>query len=266
MNDGKIDLSSLLTSEESKQRKQLRRTCETLNQQLVKEGVVNEIGSMKRSEAIKSQLAEAEQALREFEDGLHARHPEMALKRIAKTATLEDVGRVLPEDTALLEYATITTARTDETVLFVVTRHNGTPQLYVHRIALGRFEIRPHVEALRMDCSDPRKAYASQAADMYRLLIKPAEAELHGAKKLIICPDGPLWDVPFAALLKEGTGFSGPAKRHHFLIEDYELNYAFSATGANAALSVRSAADRQKPAKTMLAFADAAFGDETIWR
>ena len=36
--------------------------------------------------------------------------------------------------------------------------------------------------------------------ELYDQLLKPAEAQLAGKSKLIVIPDGPLWDVPFEAL------------------------------------------------------------------
>jgi CHAT domain-containing protein len=87
---------------------------------------------------------------------------------------------------------------------------------------------------------------------MYRLLLPPAATrQLAGKKRLIVCPDGPLWDVPFAAL-NDGK---------KFLLERYELAYAYSATGAQATLLARTGKKRTKPTGTLLALANPDFGD-----
>ena len=38
------------------------------------------------------------------------------------------------------------------------------------------------------------------ARELYDLLLKPAESQMAQKSRLIIVPDGPLWDVPFEAL------------------------------------------------------------------
>jgi CHAT domain-containing protein len=79
-----------------------------------------------------------------------------------------------------------------------------------------------------------------------------------------------LWDVPFAALLggkKEvGSREAGSSRSSNFqlptssfLLNRFALSYAYSATGAMAALQGRSAAPL-RPKKTLLALANPAFG------
>lgn len=48
--------------------------------------------------------------------------------------------------------------------------------------------------------SDPRRDYEEKARELYTLLLPPAAKQLVGRKRLIVCPDGPLWGLPFQAL------------------------------------------------------------------
>jgi CHAT domain-containing protein len=54
------------------------------------------------------------------------------------------------------------------------------------------------------------------ARRLYDQLIKPAEKHLLGVTKLIMVPDGPLWDLPFQALHRGQT----------YLLEDFAISYA----------------------------------------
>ncbi len=44
------------------------------------------------------------------------------------------------------------------------------------------------------------------AARLSHLLLSPASAQLIGKKRLVLCPDGPLWNVPFQALTLPSVG------------------------------------------------------------
>ncbi len=261
--DGKIQLSGSLSQEEKSQEKLLRQKSDALNFQLVRENVQNEIGSRKRSEGIKLQIAIAERDLQVFEDSLYSRHPDIAQKRVAKTIEMKDVAKFLPEDTALLEYVTLKAGKMDETVLFVVTCKAGAPVLSTYILPLKQSSLIRQIDALRSACADPRKPYLMEAQALYKTLIAPAEARVKGKKRLLICPDGVLWDVPFAALIaKSGTPSIPSRHGARFLIRQFEIVYAYSATGAQAELNLQGRGDRRRPTKTILAFADPDFGGD----
>ena len=241
MASGRVNLDSELTAEEQAQDKALSQKASVLNQQMVKEGVENEVGAKKRFAALKEELKATESQLQTFTDTLYARHPKLAQKRVAKTATVTDITRLLPADTALLDYIVLSQ---DKLALFVVTRHG----VKVLTLPLHYASLVTKAADFRTTCADPRKDYKKSARDLYVLLLAPATKHLAGIKRLVICPDGALWDVPFQALVSEGK----------FLAQRYELSYAYSATGAQAALTVK--AGRKKPTQTVLAIANPDFG------
>ena len=257
--EGKANLAPRMTDAEKQREHELRREADVLNARMVAEGVRNEVGAKKRFAALKSQLARTEDALQAFTTSLYARYPELARKRVARTATLADVARFLPPDTALLEYVVLegesSQEEIDRTVLFVVTRPKVGAAATVRAYSLPtahRRLVANRVDAFRAACADPRKPYAKQADALYRLLLAPAAKQLAGKKRLLICPDGPLWDLPFAAL-HDGR---------RFLLERYEIAYAYSATGAQAALLAKTDKRRARPTGTLLVLANPDFGNE----
>lgn len=265
MASGRVDVRQRMTEAEEQQERELRGRADQLNAQMVKEGVQNEVGAKRRFAALKEQLIQAESELQTFTDSLYARHPDLARKRAAKTATLADIARLLPADAALLEYVALNTGAgknarikidknaIDQTVLFVVTKAAGNVTVKTYLLPVSRAALAKKTDALRAACADPRKPYQSAAREMYRLLVPPAAArQLAGKTRLLVCPDGPLWDVPFAAL--------HDGKR--FLLQRHEIAYAYSATGAQAALLAKAgAAKRPEPARTLLALANPLFDE-----
>ncbi len=250
LDSSKVDLLPRLTAEERQRLASLRARPDALNKQMIAEGVKNEVGSKKRFEALQEQLRLAERDLSAYADTLYGRHPDIAQARSAHTLSVKEAARLLPPDTALLEYAprrpVLGNDLSERVVLFVVTSDG---QVSVHDLPTTLNQLRQLAPAFRAACADPRKAYQPQARQLYDLLLAPAEKRLANKKHLLICPDGPLWDVPFAALRDE---------KNRFVADRYLLSFAYSATGAQAALAPRR---RARPAGSVLALANPDFGE-----
>src|SRR5262249_11689979 len=76
----------------------------------------------------------------------------------------------------------------------------------------------------------------------------PASKSIRAKQSLIICPDGNLWQVPFAAL-QDVAG--------KFLIDRDDLTLAYSATGWHAATTIRKVQQASHSSATrMLVMAD----------
>ena len=248
--NGKADLTTRLSDAERKQLATLRAHSDTLNKKMIAEGVNNEVGSKKRFAAQQEELRMAERDLTAFTDGLYARHPDVAQARAVHTLTVKEAARLLPSDTALLEYAIRqdTSRPEGETrlALFVVTP-DGKASTY--DLPASRIQLKTLSSQFRALCANPHSSYQAQARQLYRLLLAPAEARLAGKKHWLICPDGPLWNVPFAAL-QDSKG--------RFVSQRHTLTFAYSATGAATALTKRT---RPRPSGSVLALANPDFGD-----
>ena len=199
---------------------------------------------------LREQLNRAETDLQFFTDTLYSAHPELATKNIATTATLNDVARFLPPDAALLEYVTLQMRDTSRTLLFCVTAENGRAQIKAYPIEQSATQLSARVEKFLAACRNPD---AKIESDLYNSLVAPAAAQLEGKTHLIICPDGPLWSLPFQAL-KIFDSEAAP-----FLLEKYRISYAFSATAAGAAHDARQNTNRARPTGTLLAMANPQF-------
>lgn len=246
---GHADLSALLTPAEREKEKNLRRRAAELGQQLLAEAAQTKRDDA-RLKALRSQLQVSEDELARFADALYAKHPDLATKRAARTATLTDIAASLPPDTALLSYASLSNGGLDHTVVFCVTQTDGKPVLQTFTIALKADELSQRSQAFRVACTDPRREYSARAKALYELLIGPAANQLKGKKRLIISPDGALWGVPFQAL-QNADG--------RFLAQDFDLVYAYSATAAQAGLSRARQVQMAGSANSLLVMANPQF-------
>ncbi len=278
MSSGRVVLNASLTVHERDQEQELRGHAELLNRQMVREGVNNALGAKRRFAALQVQLRQAESDLQTFEDSISARHPHLARKRAAAAITLPELARLLPSDTALLEYTALNNERDEKSngfALFVITVHAGHADVAAYNLPIITKALIGKVDAFRAACADPRRPYRSRARALYRLLIAPAAKQLAGKKRLIICPDGPLWNVPFAALTPPMvnrigihtsryalTGGQEPKGRAPFLAERFEIAYAYSATGMQATLLASRQPGRVPPTRTLLVMANPDFGGE----
>ncbi len=168
-------------------------------------------------------LGKARQDLEEFRRALYLHRPDLQSRRAEfAPASPEDLGRSLFHERpglVVLSYL----VGDDETLLFVLTapdRDGGSCRLAVRRIDVSSKELAEAVEQFREGCSDPGKG-EPDSDDLYRWLVAPADAELKGARQVIIVPDGVLHTLPFQAL-------KGPDDRR--LIERFAVSYAPSIT------------------------------------
>ena len=151
--------------------------------------------------ALKKQLDVAENDAQRITNAIYARHPDVARKRMARTVTWDDLAAFVPADTALLDYVEVD----QHIVLFCATVKNGISVLKGYPIG-SRDRLVEFTDDFRAVCADPQQNYHSKAKELYDLLIAPAAAHLVGKKRLLVCPDGPLWGLPFQALRAPGAG------------------------------------------------------------
>ncbi len=167
-------------------------------------------------------LAASLQLVRQQRDsylvGLYAAHPELRVRRgEAPTATLADAVDVLAAGTALVEYAV-----TDAWVYaLVVTRGAGGPSLDVRRLSIPPAELARRCAAFREQLGARDLAFGAEAHRLYEAVLAPIAGTLGRANRLVIVPDGPLWELPFQAL---------EPRPGRALLEDDVISYAPSLT------------------------------------
>ena len=175
----------------------LRARCAQLNAALVGEGLHNEVGGKKRFATLQGELHEAEQALARYYDQLHARSPETALRHVAASATQAQVQAQLGPRTVLLDF--VVSSQPEEPIRLVVLTARDAR---LCTLATPATELRAQVVALRQACSRPDRPWADAAKALAQSLLAPLEGYLAAAEQVVVCPDGFLWDVPFAVLLR----------------------------------------------------------------
>ncbi len=130
--------------------------------------------------------------------------------------------------------------------LFVITKAETMVDpvtLKVYPLGIKAQELTKLSKNFRQRVAERDLTIKTPARGLYNLLVKPAEKQLQGVNKLVIVPDGPLWELPFQALHRGQTGY---------LLEDYAVSYAHS-------LSVLREMDRKAAA-----FKTARKGPQTI--
>jgi len=140
--------------------------------------------------------------------------PEHAtLLSVTPSITLPQVrDQVLDAQTTLVEYFV-----TDEhTFAWVVDRQG----IHMAKLNITAGELRTQIDKLRPEVKDTEEANAVASA-LYDVLVAPLVAYLE-QPNLTIVAHGPLHYLPFAALWN--------AERAHYLIEDYTLTFAPSAS------------------------------------
>ena len=179
---------------------------------------------------------------------------------------LAEVGAGLPADTAALEYFVAEEA----TYLWLVRDGSVSEPI---RIKIEQSGLRERILAFRTTIEttstkmpgtpDPEEGMEEMSRDLYELLIAPVEDRLEGIEHLVIVPSGPLYYLPFCALIRcpdcEGPAFFGG----EYLIERFSLSYIPSLTTLKYAWA---AADAVPIEPLFLALADPTSGDPQFSR
>ena len=133
--------------------------------------------------------------------------PGFASLQYPQPLDLAGIRAALDPGTVFLAYA----VGKERTLLFAVEPAEAAgPGLSVFSLAVGESALREKVAAFRARVQRPiesaRPALTAQAAELYDLLLRPAEPRLLGSRRLLVSPDGPLHSLPLAALVrKEGS-------------------------------------------------------------
>ena len=246
--NGKADLLPSLSADERRELTDCRAVPDQLNRAMLAEGARNEVGGKLRFEALQQQLEEAERKLAALTDRLYVLHPDLAQARSVETADVGQAAKLLPPGSALVEYAMLRAGvgreALDRAVAFVVTSDGKITR---HDVGAAS-ELEKLAPMFRGVCADPHTPYAPLAHELYARLLAPLEARVGDRRQLLICPDGLLWEVPFAALMDSQNQFVG---------ERQILTFAGSATAARIALNTPR---RPAAINAVLALANPDFG------
>jgi CHAT domain-containing protein len=123
-------------------------------------------------------------------------HPVLELRH----QQIDDADVRMPDvltDAVLIDFAVLD----DETIAFAVTRgRGGETKIVSHRIAISRKVLAARVDELTTSVARRTLGYSASARRLYRLLLKPFEAEIAAHHTVCIIRDGVLWHLPFQVL------------------------------------------------------------------
>ena len=195
------------------------------------------------------QELQAARATREdFNAQMATAHPK---QKSAPTQSLQSLEALAPlirsKETALLKFA----VTEDRCYLFVL--HQGSServQLELATLDIPRGELEKQTTVFRAALAERSLGWQKSARELYDLLLSPAEKLWSGTHQLIVVPDGPLWELPFQALVD---------KTNRPLIETFTISYAPS---LSALLGERDLSRRARPPTTLLIFANPAVAEK----
>ena len=180
-----------------------------------------------RRSSLRDRLQKARVAYSTYRDRLFVAHPRLRIDRgELPSLKLEELGSLLEDgSTAVLEYV----ITPNNTYLFVLTSEKKSPrnsrataiELKVYPLEIKNEELAPKVSRFEQQISSRASDFEETAAELYDLLVKPAEDQISLKSKLVIIPDGLLWRLPFEALESE---------RGRYLVDQMQVSYAPSLT------------------------------------
>lgn len=240
---GRADHAGTIGADEQREQQRLRAALASLNARIIAERQ-RESPRASHLAALVADRESARLAFETFQAAAEAAHPQLDLRRgRAVPFRLADAAALLRDDaTAILEYV----LTGDAGYVFVLARGASGVRLDAFPLAAGRSVVSRQAERLRNKIAARDLSFADDARGLHRLLLGPALERLAGKTRLIVIPDGALWDVPFQ-VLQDTQG--------RYVIESAALSYAPSLTVLRESLRRR----RDRPS-TVLAMGKSDFG------
>ncbi|MCS6860433.1 MAG: CHAT domain-containing protein [Abditibacteriales bacterium] len=171
--------------------------------------------------ALIEQLQEQVKALaieqRQLANEIRRASPQYAALQYPQPLNLQETQGELEEGTLLLAYW----VDKNTCVLFSVSR----TELQVHRLPVRESDLRDRIGKFRAALVQ-RGDFRPLARDLYDVLLRPAQAQIDRAERVLICPDGPLHTLPFAALVERGS--QGREAKERYVVEAKPLHVAAS--------------------------------------
>jgi CHAT domain-containing protein/tetratricopeptide (TPR) repeat protein len=216
---GRVHVAAAMSAGERDEEQRLDAVASDWNRRLA------EAGNAAERSAARASWERAAGAADAFRDQFFAAHPELPAKHWDPAPlALAAMDKLLPPASALLEF----TVSDDHVYSFLITRGtDGQPCLQTRVARWERDALTGRIDDFRRQLASRDASYRQSAAQIYQSLLGPFDSELKGKATLVIVPDGPLWDLPFQALLT-------PDGRH--LLERQTVFYAPSLTFLNQTL------------------------------
>ena len=213
---GRADVSRVMTATEREDERRLNTAIVEAAQRLQR--ARRTPGNVAAVQAADGALRDARTRVEAFRTTLYTAHPELRGQRseAPPVGTGDLAAMVADGRSALVEFVVAPEA----TFAFVVTAGNPVVTT-VHRVALPVATLQRLVDDFVSSLARRDLGFRTPGRAISQALLAPLEARLRGRSRLVVVPDGPLWDLPFQALIA-GDG--------RFLVERLAVSYATSLT------------------------------------
>ncbi|HZS44850.1 MAG TPA: CHAT domain-containing tetratricopeptide repeat protein [Blastocatellia bacterium] len=256
LKSGRVNVTKSMTAAEVDQEKQFNGQLVALNAELERE-MLRPQPDQKHLTDLTARLQKARLDHEDFTAKLYATHLDLKAQRgESQPIKFDDMSALLTDSqSAIMEYV----VTTNKLFLFVVTRdQGGPPVLKSYTIPTEEKTLTDLVSNYRDKLAKRDLRFRADGGQLYGLLIKPAQAQLKGKNRLVIVPDGVLWELPFQALTDSGN---------HYLIETSAISYAPSISVLAEMEKVhRKRAEASSNSTTLIAFGNPAVSDLTSSR
>lgn len=211
-------------------------------------------GNAARTKVLKDRLTVARTAYESFRKSLYARYPRLSVYRgTLSSLKLEQMRPLLSRDTAVVEYA----VSEEGVYLFVVTSprdRRANLELNAYQLPVKPAELSELSARFLQLLATKDQSSVQAARALYDVLLKPAEEQFIAKSRLIIVPDGVLWDVPFAAVQPSPD---------QYLVDQKTLSYSIS---VSALAEIRKNRSVRPVRPSVVAFADPVVTNELLER
>lgn len=235
---------------QSELRHKLASTNRRLREELAKEDRDAELVAK-----LQTQLKQTQWKMEELEAQIYAAHPELRVERDGfSPVTQADLhSEVLTTAMSVLEFVVA-----QERIFAIVFSKDKAGKISAKTFKLdqGSKELGRLVGNFRNELESGGLEFSKNSRSLFSLLIKPLQIDLAGQTKIVIIPDGPLWNLPFQALM-DANG--------KYLAEKMAISYAPSLT---ALREMHKKAKERKPSKEaeLVAFGNPQINKETATR
>jgi CHAT domain-containing protein len=182
---GAVDRSRALTVDEQTRERELGERLVALQREAVLGGGAGQ----------EEQIAAARREYDACQRELEAAHPRLRVERgTLQPAAVSEIAARLPRDAVLVEYL----VTSGKTYAFVIS---GGGSMEMRAIDVGRDDLARQADSLRTLLAQRRPDFKTTARALHRTLIAPIADLLAKRSSWILIPDGPLWNLPFQALV-----------------------------------------------------------------
>ena len=172
---------------------------------------------------VQSKYLEARRKHRELIELFEQQYPQYySLKYARYTLSVKELQTKLQPNTVVMEYL----VNENEIYLFTVSKKNVTVKTLKNAAAIQNLTRRFSTSLKTFDS----ETYCSVGFSLYSSIVRPVEAVIGHAEKILIIPDGYLYYIPFEALpINRYTAHPADFSIMKYIVTEHEISYAYSA-------------------------------------